>query len=452
MLHITTRRTFTHISLLGLVFMLSLLVLTACGEQSVASTPTASSSTTADLTTVAPTPAIEAIATPTPPPSNTLILGDENQPSIKITRYVAEPGDNPEDIDLNPNILASLQPMFGSASSLAALTGSNNQYQIVFSSEVRKALADGSAELMLSKDGGFRAIAVDSENKIIGHGSIIPFAGFTNPAILVFNFLSAVGSFEFMTQINNQYETINAKLDDIKTLLQTQQISDVIGPINSLEGMQATLNKRTLSADELEDYKTQLSMIKLNTFTNINTFKSQVEQSVQALKKKDFSGENVGPYHNDSNAQELRNHTLPDFKQQSNGYLLTITTPELTAQVSCSILFDLCQDALDRLDAANQELENWLTDQYNFYGTLGHAAADKNGLGANDVEATEFTGDAAAGKETADSLYKQVAAKFQDTSGKIKAQLQNTDKLLTLVVMLDDQGNIKKVSKLTQIK
>jgi hypothetical protein len=461
---------FFRVSLSTLVISLALLVLAACGEaksnNAPSATPTSGNSTvaTASLTptieisaTLAPTftatvaPTSTPVPTPTPVPQpNSLIFGNEDIPWAEITRYQSDSSTKLEDVKLSPVVASSLLPLIGSAPKLASISGSSNLYRLEFRPELSKAILSGSAQQMPSLEGGMRAIVRDPvSKKIIGHGSLIPVASLTNPATAVFTVVSVIAGLQFMEQINKQYEMINKNLTDIKNFLQEKELSSLTGNIRYIDGIRTALNQQSVAPSELERYRNQLESIEREMLQSTDLFKKLVATPALELEQLDFKKKNLFVFRDEDTIKKLQQE-LDDFKQQSTGYLLAIATRGLSAQVSCAVP-ESRQIALNRIQNASSDLEEWLTTQKKFYNTLDQKTADMDGLFADSKKPAEFKNLAKKGLEDATNLYNDVKASFDDTTQKVKAQIQNLDKPLTLVVELDDQGNIKKVNKLLPV-
>ncbi len=453
------------LSILLLATLLASLVLTACGEQKpVASNSpgpilSPASSTPNSVNSPLATPALIAtpVSTSTPVPSptpvpqpNSLLLGNEDDPWGEITRYQELLNTVLQEVKLSATTLSDVKKLFAATPNLIKSPGSPNLYYLKLSPRLEQLYKSGSVDYIKSLEGGIRGIVRDpSTGKIVGQASLIGVgASLTNPATataLVVALLGAISYELFIDQINKQFELVNKKLDDIKDFLQDKERSLLQGNIRYIDGIRNALNQQNLALTEIDRYRNQLENVEREILQSNELFKTQVSKAADKFNQVDLKDKNFFFFRDEDKVREL-DRLINEFKQNSNSYLTALLIRGLGAQLSCA-LPESRQTALQRIEDSSKELDGWLETQQKFFDQVDKRSGAMDGIFADSKTPARFKETAKTGKETAQKAYDQIKSSFTDTIQKVKAQTQSPTQPLVLVVELDDQGAVKKVSK-----
>ncbi len=431
--------------LLVLVGLLFPLVLGACGEASVkANTPTISPVST-PVTTAAPSP------TPEPDP-NKLLLGGKDSPWGEITRFTGDPSSLKE-YNLNEDSRKGLSNMLAFAPALAPVAGASsksNLYTLALSPELRKGLADGSLRLMNSLEGGVRGVVVDSTTGVIrGVASLKAVGGVAAltlgpPGIALFVTLTAIEALQFQDDINKQLETINKNVTDIKQFLEADKRSLLEGNLKYLNNMADLLNKQKLSPTDVDSFRNQLEAIEVQTLQITALMQDQMDKAYNEFDKQSLSKNFV--FFSDGDKVKKLQQFLGDHKRFAGNYFTALSVRGLAAQVR-SAMPESRTLAQTRLEDVRGELSKWGKSQGQFYDRVENRVSELDGWLSSEETRNQFRKEAQAGRQNTNQSFSQLDELLVNTVQKVKNQNDSASKPLQLVIMLDDKGNVVKVSK-----
>ncbi|HEX2916684.1 MAG TPA: hypothetical protein VH186_38340 [Chloroflexia bacterium] len=417
------------------------LLLAACGESQ--PQPTATPNIIAEIT---PLP------TPVPLRPNRLELGSEASPWGEIARYEMGPDDKLVEVPVKPELSSDLSKWFEAAPSLAAFAGagtaaSNNLFKLSVKPEIAKALENGSLKYMPSLDGGIRGVVVDAKTGLISAlPSLQKFSPLVSPTGIAFGIATVIISAQFMEEINKQFETVNKNIEDVKNFLEEKEYSTLTGDMRYINEVRTAMNEQRLDPAEIERYRNQLETVERETLQRLDFYKARMSSTADKFNQVKLD-KTLFFFRDEDKIKELQN-LISEFNSESNSYLTALSVRGLSAQVICA-LPESRQTAFSRMQEVRDDSKAWLTIQQNFYDAVEKRIPQMDGLFADSKTRDQFHDVAQKNKATASSAYGQVDNILYDTMSKVSAQLKEVDAPLQIVVELDDQGKIKKVSKLT---
>ncbi len=474
----STKRSFTTGFALVLV-LLSTLVLSACGEQSFTAvavgpkgvTTTAGAigrlmpiATPQPTTTPEPTATPASTATPeptaTPVPTATpepiiptkLSLGSEADPWGEISRYQPYYADRLEEISLNKDLLNNLGGWFQDASRLDLAEGTppavqGGTYRLWVKPEVARKLREGNLGSLPVLDTAVRGIVSGSRNKVGFKINFRPVVHLDATAVVdvAFQLISFFTGQNFLPDINAEIEKVHKSLEEIKNFLQEKEYSTLVGDLNYLEDIRTAISQQKLKPLDIQAFRNQLESVEREASQSLVLAQTQLEKLSKTYKEtridKNFLGQRNEDKINDFNP------LIDNYDRQSKIYYAALLVKASEAQVLCALpgSQELCQDRLDR---AQKNLAAWRDNQVSFYDVVINRIPEMDGLFVNGEKQQNFKKAAEVGKNNAAQAYTQTNASLAGTVEKVKLDVREASQPLLLVVELDGQGKLKKVSKL----
>ncbi|NWJ46161.1 MAG: hypothetical protein HXX08_09805 [Chloroflexi bacterium] len=433
------------------VYLLLLtLILSACGGSSATvnsgtvSLSPITGNTVEQVTTNTPMPS----PTPVPKP-NMLQVGGEDNPWMEISLYEGV-NEQLQEVPMNQSTLDGMGTFFQGAPSLVAVNNPTNviqnTYSVICQPAICKGLRNGNYEQMNYKIGGVSSVITEkSTGKIVGHIGFSPFKPTSiAPSVLVFTLVSSIVLDQFMEGINQQFEVVNKKLDAIKSFLDDKEISIIDGNLKYLNGIKTVMNQRKIAPTDLESFRTQLEAVERESQQTISFYHTQVARSYDAFKQIKLD-KMLFVFRSDDKINEFKK-SIADYQRQSQVYLAALSVRALAAQVR-SALPESRELAVSRIEEVQTDLKTWYDEQIKFYGEVEKRIPEMDGWFADSKTQDQFKTLAANGKVEAKQTYDKANEVLADTTNKVKVQMQAESLPLKLVVVLDAQGKVQKISK-----
>ncbi|MBE0670634.1 MAG: hypothetical protein IH588_08610 [Anaerolineales bacterium] len=399
---------------------------------------------------------------------NKLILGKVDDPWGEIVRYQKTEIDGYEEIQLDEKSLIGLSGLFHQAPNLAqsGVQMVMNTYTLSFKPEIAKGIADGSLKMMESLDGGFRAIAVNAKGKEIiqGVGSLHLAEGLklTAGLMAVWQVLAVVTAQAFLMDINKQLVNINKELEGIKNFLEHQQYATLIGNFKYIQTIRDLLSSQSFEnlefgvfLNQLEHIERECTQIMVALELQMNTVYADFEK--QPLRAYISAQENLL-----ASKKLITNH-----EQQARNYLIAASVRGLATQTRCAIPSNR-NLALTRLSTLQTELSTWNENQQKFYQLVSERAPElidwSDSKFYSRVSAwlpsltDRFTGrqkkqiQLKNKMQTSQDSINQMGELLQksvlETKNNVRNQLQENSQPLSLLVELNENGQIIKTWKM----
>ncbi len=440
--------------------------LSATATPAITATPTATATPVATVTplptstpqptatpvpTATPQPTATPMPTPTPVPVPTsLILGEENDPWGEITPYQeGSIADTFEPLPLSDDLLQSLSGLFQFAPHLG-VSGSvtllkTKGFRLRINAGVSTAFVNGlvasprfTTAMRYGFSGGFNAGALPL--KLVGIGLKLTPLGIwqlVNDASSLFN--GGGGG------IDQQLDTINQNILDVKQILQDQELGRLRGNYNYLNSMRTSLQQQTISDSDVEIFRQQLENIERESQQAIAQYRAVAQQKREVFeklphKKFIYIGEGVEKVEFEKQINE--------YYQNSDFYRLALMVRSLSAEIRCAIPSSR-QLALSRLEEVRTQLSDWYDEQHSFNNLSESRLPELNGFMADEQNRKAISQKVKDQAEAARQVFSRTYVLYSDTIQKVRAQVQNNGASpLVLVAELDDQGQIIKISKL----
>lgn len=193
---------------------------------------------------------------------NALIIGSETKPDIKIYRH--DPGDTHERklLRIPPSVANGLEPLLRLVPTAATMAASTQTYAVQFAPHIATQLASGSATMMQSLEGGLRAIAVNAQGQIIGHGSLISAA--LSPAMVataIWQGLAVITAQHYLHDINLRLEQIEKRLENIETWLEDEERATLLYGLERLRSLRTSIEAGTLTEIDIHAFVQNIETI-----------------------------------------------------------------------------------------------------------------------------------------------------------------------------------------------
>jgi hypothetical protein len=378
---------------------------------------------------------------------HTIPLGNINDPWGEIARYQKTEMDSYEEIQVNEKTLIGFSSWFQQAPNLAQ-SGAQmmlNSYTLTFKPEIAKGIADGSFNMMKSLDGGIHAIAVDGKHVIQGAGSLNPATGLKSIAsvMAVWQVLAAVTAQKFLADINKQLVKINKDLDGIKNFLENQQYSVLIGNLEYIRGIQDTLNSQSFNNVEFGAFLNQLEDIERECTQIMRALESRMAIVYDNLEKQPL-GAILNVQDNFIKLKEL----IIDNERISRSYLIAVAVKGLASQTRCAIPSNRYL-ALTRLSTLQTELSAWNENQQKFFQLVGKRLPKlTNWFDGGEDERRQLKEEKDRSRDSLTEMDKYIQKLVLETKNNVRNQIQEISQPLTLLVQLNEDGQIIKTWKL----
>lgn len=379
-----------------------------------------------------------------------IVLGEIDNPLGEIKRYQNTGLDSYEEIQIDKRALIGVSGWFQQAPNLAqsGVQMALNTYTLTFKPEIAQGLADGSLKMMKSLDGGIRAIAVDGKNVMQGAGSLSPVTGLKAVASVaaVWQVLSVVTAQKFLADINTQLAKINKKLEGIKNFLENQQDARLISRLKYLQDIHDTLSSQSFENLELGVFLNKLEDIELNCTEIMATLKLQME-GVRVASEEQPLGANFNIQDNFIEFKDL----ITDYEQSARRYLIAVAVKCLAYQTRLALPsnHDL---TLKRLSNVQTELSIWDNHQRNFYGLVGYRLPELtsrfNLLDDEEEKQIQLKQVIDGSKNSLTRMGQDIQKLVLETENNIRNQIQETSQPVSLLVELNENGQIIKTWKL----
>ena len=179
-----------------------------------------------------------------------LVLGlDPNEtPLISVTPLVGELPDAAPVVlsaEAQAAIGALLQLVPGGVGVAASTSGA---YVLRFAPHLSAPLATGQATLMQAVEGGARAIAVDAQGTILGHGTLIPLTGL-NPALAaaaLWQVAAVATAQHYLVAMQRQLAQVESAVGELRDWLQDRELA---GLVTNARFLQDALSMHALAAE-----------------------------------------------------------------------------------------------------------------------------------------------------------------------------------------------------------
>ena len=368
-------------------------------------------------------------------------------PGVEIARYQKTEMDNYEEIQLNEKTLIGFSSWFQQAPNLAQ-SGAQimlNTYTLTFKPEIAKGIADGSLKIMESLDGGIRAVAVDGNNIMRGGGSLNPAMGLKSMAgvMAVWQVLAIVTAQKFLADINKQLEKIHKNLEEIKNFLENQQDAKLIGSLKYLQDIHDTLSSQSFDNVEFGAFLNQLEAIERECNEIMFSLERQMEKVHVDFKKQ--------PLQAKLNIQEhltVSRQLLTDYERLARSYLIAVAVKCLAYQTRYAILSNP-NLTLRRLSTLKTDLSIWSENRRNFYELVGKRLPELNSwIDDGEDEQRQLELKLNRVKDSVKRMDIDIQKLVSETEGNIRNHLQEISQPVSLLVELNEDGQIVKTWKL----
>ncbi|KAB8139813.1 hypothetical protein F8S13_26650 [Chloroflexia bacterium SDU3-3] len=189
------------------------------------------------------------------PESNALLVGSEAQPDILIYRH--DPSDTHERklLHIPQSAAYGLESLLHLVPTAINMATTAQLYAVQFAPHIASQIASGSATMMQSLEGGLRAIAVNTQGQIIGHGSLISAA--FSPALVataIWQGLAVITAQHYLSDINRRLEQIEKRLGEIQTWLEDEERATLAYSLERLHSLHTSIAGGTLTEIDIHAF------------------------------------------------------------------------------------------------------------------------------------------------------------------------------------------------------
>ena len=435
------RKKIATLSFFAILFvLLAVLFLASAGSFSNNKAPvlTSSSLTATEAPTFTPVP------TPTPVPlPNKILLGSDTEPWAEVTRFESDL--TLEEMTLHPTILEDLSTFLVAAPGLAQLGNSTNTYKIVFPPSVISKINSGSYDFMKSANVIYPVAINKTTGRIVSLGQVQVPSGslLLGTGSLGFMLVANLLADQFLPGINQQFEILNQNILDIKTYFFDKEYGIIEGNLKYLGDIRTSLNQRKISPNDLESFRNQLEAVERESRQTLGFLQGQVSRAEDGFNQVKLD-KKIFFFRDEDKVREMQKN-IDDYQRQSANYLFALQVRGFGSQVRCA-LPESREMALSRIEDVRNELKTWVRDQENFYSGVEKRIPEMDGLFADSDTARRFNETASTGKAKAKENFDKADKNLVDTTQMVS--LMDNIQVSGLVVELDDQGKIKKASRL----
>jgi hypothetical protein len=179
----------------------------------------------------------------------------------------------------------------------------------------------------------------------------------------------------------------------------------------------------------------------------MNLLEGQLNETGEKVKNLTFDKSFV-LFRNEDKVKTLK-EAVTNFQNEANSYEAALLVRGLAGEIRCALPFKR-DTALARLADVRKELTTWRDNYELFYRLVDQKIPQMNGLFADNKIQENLKETSRLGKLSATTEYTRVDASFALTIQKVNAQILEANQPLFIVGELDNQGQLKKVSKLIQ--
>jgi hypothetical protein len=376
-----------------------------------------------------------------------IVLGKIDDPLGEIKRYQKAGSDSYEEIQMDKKALIGMSGWFQQAPNLvqSGVQMTLNTYTLTFKPEVAKGLADGSLKIMESMDGGIRAIAVDRNNVIQGAGSLNLAKGLKSMVSVaaVWQILATVTSQKFLIDINTQLVKINNKLERIKNFLEYEQYAKLVGSLKYIGEFRDVLNSQSFENLEVGVF--------LNKLEDIEQECTQIMVALELKMKNVVSTTSERPLRANFNIQDnfiSFKDLITDYERLAQSYLIAVAVKCLAYQTRLALPsnHDL---TLKRLSNLQTELSTWDENQQNFYELVGKRLPELSSwIDDGKDKQNQLKLKLNRVKDSVKRMYIDIQKLVIETESNVRGYLQEISQPVSLLVELNQNGQIIKTWKL----
>jgi hypothetical protein len=410
-------------------------------------TPTAVPTPTIPPTpTIVPTPTIPPTPTPVPIPTS-LLLGPQGSEWGQITLYLSKASDRLEGLPLESGLQTDLSSWFQYAPMLirtSSATNSNYQYVMKIESKLFKDVLNGLPDSNIIGSQVRAGYATNSSNLAQLPLSV---AGRLLSPLSILNLIKLISDLLNGANLDQQLDVITNKLDEIKGFLEAKEQAAIQGNFKYLNNLVVSLKQFKPDDEELKTYLAQLETIERESLQSMSLLEGQLKDSAEKVKNSTFDKSFV-LFRNENKVNMLKD-AVTDFQNKAGSYEAALLVRGLAGEIRCALPFSR-DTALTRLADVRQELTNWRDNYQQFFQLVDQKIPQMDGLFADSKTQESLKELSKQGKLNSSNEYNRVDVFFADTIQKVNAQVKEASQPLYIVVELDSQGQLKKVSKLIQ--
>ncbi len=293
-----------------------------------------------------------------------LVIGDIDNPFAEIEPFEPETHQGThKKIPLTSTQMGDLGAIFQHIPALASnlLTATSSTYIMRFSPEVAKGIADGTYSIMKATEGGVRAIAVDSQGRIVGQAALLSASSIQLAAAVtvVWQGLAIITAQHYLSEINSKLEDIKKELIAIKEHMEAKDYSVLQSSLKQIKEISLTLESSDLDKDERNASINELKRIERDCGEVYYTYHKLMEKEFQIFGKSDFS-DFWQPKFGEAIQKGL------SYVNYAEVTIKAIFVQILSVLLRCSIPGNKLAK-IHALEVLNKELDTWLSLQNKFH-------------------------------------------------------------------------------------
>ena len=382
----------------------------------------------------------------TPARYTRLALGDVERPSAVIEPIEPLPETRLRPLSVGERKLEALQTVLRHAPKLAknASTAASRTYALRFPPEVAAGIRSNSLRVMQSAEGGLRGVAVDAQGKIVSHATLVPASSARVAAVAAgaFQVLAIATAQYYLPQINRRLDQIERGIKEIQEHLASQDRAILT---DSLRQLRST--RDLLEEGDFEERDVLAALIGLDT---IDRDSGRVQEAYR---------EHMERYRNELDELELSGFFAPDFEaadEKAARYeeaalvsLQAMYVRSVAAQLRAVVGGQMARARLG-LKGLMEDIEAWNKQRQDFYRRFEERVNEDAtaALGNEDTLANRRKNVLGAARERQRVLishYRELRQAVREATERAERQLSAASDPLTLVVEMNEQGEIERV-------
>lgn len=379
-----------------------------------------------------------------------LIIGNPVNPDITIKRFEPNALVKTEDIPLNIGIKAGIGSLLQQAPNLISSSSNivTNSFQLVFKPEVMQGLQNGTYNLMKAVEGGIRPIATEG-GKVVGHARIIETTSI-NPAtaaLAVWQILAIITAQKFLSDINKKLEKISENVELLKDFLENERYGKLMGNLNYLRHLYNTMSGYNLKEREINIYAQKIEDIELECDQIMKSLSLNLPNILKKANSLEMNGMGLK-----ERVENAKNRIL-EYENNLKPYLMAMYVRAAAAKIKCALPIEKIS-AQNRILELNNTAQEIITMNRNFDNTIRnkthYIGSFWSAPQTNEEYKTTLTEFLNKSSNYNEELTMEIKKVLDETEESMLIYNKESDKPLSLVVKLAENGEVQEIKKLTE--
>ena len=376
-----------------------------------------------------------------------LIIGDERNPLLEITRGVYAKGSKYEDIIIDDRIRSNLKEIILRALQLtkSSKDEESNKFVLKLAAGFMSYLTTGDRDIAdLSKK--ISHVAIDAQGN-----SIVQLLTNVNTGTLalgVMQVLSTVVSQKYLADIDMRLENIETDIADIKTWLENEQVSNLTGTYKYLYNIASNIKNYRYSDVDLQTFNNQLESIELDCTRITEFYKLELNNPLTKIKNADLTS--LTAIGLKQNYQDMVSY-IDAYEKNILPYLFAIHVRAVEAQLKCALPVERSV-AMSRFKELELEMTHVKSNMENFYnitsGKIGTLNSSFSFNKTNMEYRTQLMNYLKTAMAEITEKTKEIDTILANSKSNLSRQMEEFKKPLEIEITVNKNGEIEVAKKI----